>query len=125
MSDSRRRAYVVRAPSPRASPRGSRESRENLFHDVPVNVSQPEIAPLEAIRQSLVVDPQAVEQRRVEVVNVNGLIDDVVAEVVGFAVDDARLYAAAGQPHREIARVMVASVILFRQRALAVDRAAE
>ena len=54
-----------------------------------------------------------------------GFCDDVVAEVVGLAVDDAALDAAAGQPHAEVARVMVAAVVVLGQRALRVDGAAE
>ena len=54
-----------------------------------------------------------------------GILDDVVAEVVGLAVDRAALRAAAGHPHGEAARVMVAAVVLVGQAALRVDRAAE
>ena len=54
-----------------------------------------------------------------------GSADDVVAEVVGLAVGDARLDAAAGQPDGEAARMMVAAVVVGGQRALAVDGAAE
>ena len=54
---------------------------------------------LELERQPLVVDAQAVQDRGVQVVDVDRVLDDVVAEVVGLAVDDARLDAAAGHPH--------------------------
>ena len=36
-------------------------------------------------------------------------LDDVVAKLVGLAVDDARLDAAAGHPEREAVRVVVAA----------------
>ena len=71
------------------------------------------------------VDPQAVQDRGVQVVDMHRVLDDVVAEIVGLAVDDARLDAAAGHPDREAARMMIAAVVLARQFALAVDRAAE
>ena len=45
--------------------------------------------------------------------------------VVGLAEGHAGLDAAAGQPHGEAARMMVAAVVVGRQLALAVDRAAE
>ena len=45
---------------------------------------------LEEERQPRVVDAQAVEDRGVQVVDVDRRRDDVVAEVVGFAVGDAR-----------------------------------
>ena len=47
-----------------------------------------------------VVDAQQVQDRGVQVVDVDRFFDDVVREVVGLAVGDARLDAAAGQPHR-------------------------
>ena len=40
-----------------------------------------------------------------------GSFTDVVAEVVGFAVADAFFDAAAGEPHAEVARVVVAAVV--------------
>ena len=42
-----------------------------------------------------------------------GSFDDVVAEVVGLAVREAALDAAAGHPHAEVPAVMVAAVVAF------------
>ena len=53
------------------------------------------------------------------------VIGDVVAEVVGRAIRDAGLDAAAGEPHGEAAAVMVSAVIGTGEGALAVDRATE
>src|SRR5262249_24498397 len=64
-------------------------------------------------------------QGGVEVVDVDGVLNDVVAVVVGLAVDDARLDAAAGQPEGEAAAVVVAAVVVPGQPTLAVDGAAE
>ena len=86
------------------------------------HVGQAEVAALEAVGEPRVVDAQAVQDRGVEVVDVDGVSDDVVAVVVGLAVGDAGLDAAAGQPHREAAAVVVAAVVVLGERALAVDR---
>ena len=69
------------------------------------------VAALE-LKSAGVVDAQAVQDRGVQVVDVDGVLDDVVAVVVGLAVGDAGLDAAAGQPDREAARMVVAAVIL-------------
>src|ERR1043166_771973 len=69
--------------------------RENAFHDLAVNVSEAKVAALETIRELFVIDAEAVHHRRVQVVNVNGVFDDVVTVVVRLAVSDARLDAAA------------------------------
>ena len=80
---------------------------------------------LEAEGQTLVVDPQAMEDGGVQVTDVDRVVDDVVAEQIGLAVDHTALDPAPGEPDAEAARVMVAAVIGRCQRALAVDGAAE
>ena len=54
-----------------------------------------------------------------------GFGDDVVAEVVGLAVDDALLDAPAGKPDGEALGMVVAAVVVARELALAIDGAAE
>ena len=49
--------------------------------------------------------------RRVQVVDVDLVLGGVVAVLVGRAVPEAALDAAAGQPHREAVRVVVAAVV--------------
>src|SRR5271168_2167151 len=71
------------------------------------------------------VDAQAVEQRGVEVVNVYAVAGHVVAVVVGLAVGDSWTNAAAGQPHRKAAWMMVAAEIRGGQRPLAIGRTAK
>ena len=102
-----------------------RLSGEDRLDDLAVHVGQAEVAALEAVGQPGVLDPQQVQDRGVEVVDLDRVLDDVVGEVVGLAVDEARLDAAAGQPDREAARVMVAAVIRGGELALRVDRPAE
>ncbi len=61
----------------------------------------------------------------VEFVEVYGIAGDVVAEIIGGAVGDAGLDAAAGHPHTEVARVMVAPIIFASEFALTINRAAK
>ena len=101
-------------------------SAHHLLDDARLlDAGQPLIEPLVAVGEALVVDAEQVQHRGVEVADVDRVLDDVVAEVVGLAVDRAALRAAAGHPHREAARVVVAAVVRLRQPALAVDRPAE
>src|SRR5207247_328220 len=60
-----------------------------------------------------------------EVAEVDGIGDDVVAEIIGFAVDFAAFDAAAGEPHREAAGVMVTAIVLAAEAALGINRTAE
>ena len=56
------------------------------------------------------VDAQGVQDRGVDVVDVEPVFDGMEAEVVGLADDDALFHAAAGHPHGESIGVMVAAV---------------
>jgi hypothetical protein len=72
-----------------------------------------------------VVDSHDVQDRRLQVVHVDRVLGDVVAEVVGRAVGEARLDAAARHPAGEAARVMIAAVVGRGELALRVVRAPE
>src|SRR5262245_26198369 len=67
--------------------------------------------------ETLVVEAEQVQNRRVEVANVDRVFDDVVAEVVGLAVDGTGASTAAGHPHGETPRVVVAAVVGLAQPA--------
>ena len=68
---------------------------QDRLHYAAVHIRQPECAALKLIRELRVVDPQAVQDRRMQVMHVHRILDDVVAVVVRLAVRDARLDAAA------------------------------
>ena len=55
-----------------------------------MHVGQPEIAALELVGQPGVVDPQQVQDRGVQVVDLDRVVDDVVGEVVGLADESSR-----------------------------------
>ena len=57
-----------------------------VLHHLAGDVGQAEVAALEAVGQPLVVDAEQVQDRGVQVVDVDGVLDGVVAEVVGLAV---------------------------------------
>src|SRR5262249_15733761 len=75
------------------------------------DVCQAKIAALELDREALMVDAQKVQQGGVQVVDVDGILDGVIAEFVGAAVGDAALDAAAGQDHGEGTHVVVAAQV--------------
>jgi len=85
---------------------------------------QPELAPLRAVREPLVIDAHQVQDGGIEIVDVHRVLDDVVAELVGLAVDEPRLHAAAREPHAEVAAVVIAPEVGL-QRSLCERRPAE
>ena len=101
----------------------NRLSRQDGSHrTMLLDAGEPHVQPLRLERQAAVIDAQTVQDGGIHVVNVNGVLDDVVAEIVRLSVADALLDAAAGHPYREAARVMIAAVILARQLALTISR---
>src|SRR6266566_2484583 len=96
--------------------------RQQLFRDLTCDVGQTEVPALEFVGEALMIDAQAVENRGLQVVNVDWIGDDVVAVIVRLAEHRAGLYAAAGHPHAEAARMVIAAVVGLHQLALAIDR---
>src|SRR5690348_12692411 len=59
------------------------------------------------VGQAVWVEPELVQDRGVEVLYLERLLDGGTAEFVGLADADAALDPAAGQPHREAVGVVV------------------
>ena len=58
--------------------------RQDLFDHRAINIGEPEVAAEMSRSQSGVIDPEQVEHRGVQIVNVNLALDDLEAHVVGF-----------------------------------------
>ena len=74
-------------------------SRKNVFDDVPVHIGQPEVPSLILVCQSLVINPQLIQDRCLQVMHMNTLIGHVVTEWICFAVAHPTLNPAAGHPY--------------------------
>lgn len=61
------------------------------------------------------VNAEQVQNRRVKVMNVDWIADDVVREVVGLSIGNSRPDAAAGQELSEAPGMMIAAVIPSRK----------
>src|SRR5262245_18731019 len=77
-----------------------------------MHVGQPEVATGMTIGERLVVETQEVENRGMQVVDVDLVLNGLEAELVGGAMDMAPLDSATGQPRREAVMVMVAAIHL-------------
>ena len=58
------------------------EKIEELLHDPAVDVRETEVTPCVPVRQLLVVEPQEVQHRRVQVVHVNATLDGRIPDFV-------------------------------------------
>src|SRR5262249_30221172 len=87
-----------------------RHSSGQLRDDLATGVGEAEVAALEAVGQSRVIEAEQVQDRGVVVVDMHRILDDVPAQLVGPADDLAALDAAAGHPEAEGEGVVVAAV---------------
>src|ERR1700733_1467171 len=96
-------------------------SNQFLDHAGWFDAGQTLVEPLVAVAEPFVIETQQVQDRGMELVDVDRVFDDVVGEIVGLAVDRAGSRAAAGHPHGEAAGMMVAAVVFVRQATLRID----
>ena len=71
-------------------------SRHQRGDDIASHIRQPIIPSLKPMRQSQVIQPKQAQNRRVKIVDVNRILRDIPADVVGGAVGQAAFGAAAG-----------------------------
>ena len=93
--------------------------RKDLTNDMAVNVGQTIVAAGMAISESLVVEAHQVQDRRVQVVNVDLVLDGVPAESSVAPCTMPAADAAAGHPHRESERMVLAAVGSLGRRSAA------
>jgi hypothetical protein len=75
--------------------------RQNRLVDDALDVGQPHVAPGMAIGQALVIEAEQVQNRGVQVVDVHGVFNGLIAQFVGLPIGDAQLHSATGQPDAE------------------------
>lgn len=72
-------------------------SCQDVLHHFAMHVGQTIVTSLEAVGEAGVIEAQQVHRGGVEVVNVDGVFRDVVAEVIGLTVDVAAFDARSGE----------------------------
>ena len=99
--------------------------RNDVFYYFARNICKPEPSTEMFVNQFFMIYTHQVHDRGLEIVNMNGVFDNVIRKIVGLAEGDPRLHAAAGHPHAEAPRVVVAAVVGPAEGALGVNGAAE
>ena len=77
-----------------------------------MDVGEAKVPPLEAVRQALMIEAKAVQDRRLDVVHVHLVLAREVAELVGRPVRHTAPNATSREPERESMRVMISPVAL-------------
>ena len=76
-------------------------SGEDFLNDLSVHIGKAEVTPLASKGQLLVIKTEEVQNRGVQVMDVNGILHRVEAEVVRRPVDMTGFYPASRKPHGE------------------------
>src|SRR5688572_20014926 len=102
---------------PAAPPVITSASCKQFAHDAcRVDVSQSFIAAVQMVRDALVIQPQLMQDRRMQVGDHGAFIDSVIAEFIRGAISLTTANAAAGHPEAEALLVMIAPVARLADR---------
>ena len=71
------------------------------------------------------IDSEAVQDCRIEIVDGHGITNNVITEVIGLADGLPTFDSTTSQPDREAARMMVAAIVVGSKFSLRVDCASE
>src|SRR6187455_3360700 len=88
----------------------SRGSRDQLLHQIAVNICEAEIPAGMPECQPRMIEPQQMQQRRVQVVDMHRLLRGFESKFIGGAMDISAAHAAAGKPHSKSMVIMIAPV---------------
>src|SRR6185312_1651714 len=87
---------------------------QQILNDLPPLVRQSHAEALVRNRQPPVVEAELMQDSGVQIVDVDRVLDDGPADVVGLAIGEAPLKAAAGHPDAEGERMMIAAEFKVR-----------
>ena len=73
------------------------------------------------VGEAFVVDAQSPEDCSVEVVDVHGIFDDVVGEIICLAIFKSRFESTARHPHGKATSMMVAPMVVLGQFSLRIN----
>jgi hypothetical protein len=89
---------------------------QNLTHHATSNIGQAKWSPMMRIRQPLMVDPKQMQHRRMQVMDMNSILNSVIPKVICHSMSDPPLYATTSHPHRKPMVIMLATIPILRMR---------
>ena len=98
---------------------------QNLTHRLPMYIGQTVMSSLKFERQLCMIDTKAMHNCRVQIVDVDRILGDVVRKIIGRTIRNTRLDSRPSKPHREASRMVIASIIFGCQLTLTVDSTPE
>ena len=75
-----------------------------------MHIRQPEIAAGVTVREFLVIEPEEVKQRRVQIMHVDLVLDCCEAKLIRRSIHEALFQACTRKPHGKAIRVVISAV---------------
>lgn len=76
-----------------------------------MHVGEPEVSALKTVGQPGVIKAEQMEQGRIQIMNMDWLLDNVEPQIVRSPVDGSRLDSSPCKPHAKCSVVVVSTVI--------------
>lgn len=83
---------------------------QNALNEIARDVRQPVVAACVAVRELFVIDAQQVQDCGLEIVDMDWILGNVEAKIIGRSMSVTGFDAATGQPYTKSLRMMVATV---------------
>ena len=80
------------------------------------DVGQSEIAPGMTVGEALMINSQSMEEGRVKIMHVNGILDRPISEGIATPISEAGPHPTPCHPNGEPLRVVIAPVFILRGR---------
>src|SRR5258708_2000824 len=97
-------------PRPKgAVPELKQLTADNLRNQLSIHVRQPHIPPIKQVRKPLMVHAEQMQDRRMQIVNGNGLLLGLVAEFIARSDGLPALNASARHPHAHGSGIVIAA----------------
>ena len=90
-----------------------------------MHIGQSVVAALELEGQTMMVDPQAMQNRRIQIMHMDGIASDVVTVVVRLTVRHSTANSPTRHPDRETAWMVIAAIVGGAEISLAIDGPSE
>src|SRR2546426_9841575 len=84
--------------------------REDRFNHFTANIGQTEISALCAVGELFVIDTQEAEHSRVQIMDMDRVINSIVTEFIGAAISHATFDACARHPNGEAFNMVIAAI---------------
>ena len=92
---------------------GGGRLREDFVDDLSIDIRQPVIATAMMIGEPGVIEAHEMQDRSVQVVDVNFVLNGVPAKLIGGAMHHAAFHTATGHPHRKAERMVLPAIRTF------------